>query len=50
MPRPKPRSLAANETGMVLQVGREDVGYQEVPKENIPIVSGDGDSKLLSGW
>jgi len=49
-PRPRPRSLPPTETGMVLQEGRGDVGYAEVTKESIHVVSGTGMSKLLSGW
>lgn len=49
-PRPRPTSSTPTESGMVLQEGREDVGYSELTKESIPVVSGEGISILLSGW
>ncbi|KAI0077123.1 AB-hydrolase YheT [Panus rudis PR-1116 ss-1] len=49
-PRPRPKTIV-NSQGFVQQEGSPDVAYREVTPESIgPVVSGDGESKLFSGW
>ncbi|KZS96676.1 AB-hydrolase YheT [Sistotremastrum niveocremeum HHB9708] len=48
--RPIPKATAPDSKGMVFQEGKPEVGYLEIGPNDFTVVSGDGKSKLFSGW